>query len=416
MVEVKKVSASVYSEVLKKQNFRYFLNQMSEYGQLKEKEGNKVEYLLFFEQEKCIGLALVVYYSIKKIFSWGNCIFGPICAKEDFEKVLKALQKQVFLNWRVQALRVNPTFLETSYQDLTVVGEDLSVTEQKILETLHFERLEKEWYEDGSVHPRCVYNKVIQGQSIEEVAKTFDQTLKRKLKKAKELKVQIELLSFEQLEIFNEMFNAMAERKDSLISLRADQIEHFYTSFGEKIFFPAAYIEKRDFDTYFFEQKEKIKKEEDKLLKNLEKQEKNALLLQEKENQKQKLNQMSLAFESVLKEQKAKFSSLKNAKEERLYLSAACFIASGKDFIFYMGGGPKHLMDFQGTYAIHEAMIQKAIAENFENYNLYGCSDKLDEQDENYGILKFKRQFRGNFEKYIGTYVYKRKFSKLLGF
>lgn len=419
MLLVKKVSAETYARMLEKSTFRYFLNQMPEFGQLKELEGNPVDYLLFFSKEQCIGFAVVIYYSIKKVFYWGNCIFGPLCLKEHFGLVLKSLKKYVLSYPTVLSLRVNPLFADNLYQDVQIIEENVSEAEKNILSREGFSFYPKEWYEDGSIHLRCVYSKNIQNQTLEEILGSLDQTIKRKLKKSKELQVEVENLEKQDLDIFHYMFNAMADRKEGLEPLRNEQISIFYKTFKEKIFFPVAYIKAENFEKYFEKQLKKIELQKEKIENLIEKNGKTEALLkqlQENENQKYKLLAMQQVFSKILEEQKNKFNFFNTHQDDRIFLSAACFIASGQDFIFYMGGGPKELMDFQGTYAIHQNMLELAVQKACVFYNLYGCSDRLDETDANYGILKFKRQFKGNFEKYIGTYVYTRKFAKLLGF
>lgn len=409
MLVLKKVSSQVYASVLEEnKNLRYYPNQMASFGRLKENEGNKVEYLLFEKEGKVLASALLVHYQVKKIFSWVNCIFGPTFFEKDvllFEEVLKKMKNYLFSSWKVLAFRVNPLLDLNLYRDVEKSEENVSKDFVKILENLQFQRMEKEWYEDPSIHLRCVYNKNIASFTLEELLKSLDQSMKRKIKKAKELKVKIEFLSKEKLFVFYQMFQAMIDRKETIASLRKDQIEALYDAFGEKIFFPAAYITKEDFEHYEQEQKIKIEKQKKKILLEKEKNLKENIQLLEKEteNLEKKLFSMKKSFDASLE------------KDGKVYLSASCFLSSGKDFIFYMGGGKKELMDFQGTYAIHLAMLEKAKSEGFENYNLYGCSDRLNEEDADYGILKFKRQFKGDFEEYVGTYICKKKIASFLG-
>lgn len=409
MLVLKKVSSQAYSDLLEKnKDLRYYPNQTAAFGQLKEKEGNKVEYLVFEKEGKLIAAALLIHYQVKKIFSWVNCIFGPVLFEKDlllFEEVLQEMKTYLFSSWNVVAFRVNPLLDLNIYKDIEKTEENVSKDFIKILENLQFQRITKEWYQDPSIHLRCVYNKKISSFSFEELFKSLDQSIKRKIKKSKEMQVKVEFLGKEKLYVFYQMFQAMIERKETIASLRKDQMEALYETFGEKIYFPAAYITKKDFEQYYQEQKLKIEKQKKKLFSEKEKNLKENFLLLEKEteNLEKKLLSMRENFEAALDE------------DGKVYLSASCFLASGKDFIFYMGGGKKELMDFQGTYAIHYAMLEKAHSEGFENYNLYGCSDRLNEADADYGILKFKRQFKGDFEEYIGTYVCKKKIAFFLG-
>lgn len=50
-------------------------------------------------------------------------------------------------------------------------------------------------------------------------------------------------------------------------------------------------------------------------------------------------------------------------------------------------------------------MIQEALKLGYKKYNFYGISGEFDEENENYGVYKFKRGFPGQVEELIGDFV-----------
>lgn len=402
MLSVKKVSALEYDAFLEKEKLRYFINQSSSFGEQKRAEHVPVEYLLFYQEGTAVASALVVYYQYKKFFKTAQVLYGPTVPARHLsllKELLLSLKKHVFSSFFVRNLKINPLFPKYLYKDIQR-GEACSKAEEEVLESLGFERIQREWYEDASVPLRCVYTKTIENLSYEEVFESLDLGLKQSIKKALDAQVKVRMLSREELSIFNEMLQETLESKDTIVRARPEQSVAFYDAFREKIHFPLAYLDVPQTILLYEEQE-----------KNLEQKYQELNDKYENKQQKKYLNLLK-----DLDDQKARLHKLKKQlqlfPQKMLPLASSCFIESGKDFIHFLAGAPKAYMQYQGMAAIHQVMLKMACEKGFSYYNLYGCSDKLDENDSNFGVLKFKRNFKGHFEEFIGTYLLKRPWFK----
>lgn len=401
-MKVKSVSQADYQEYLDKGALRYFLNQSSAFGKQKASAGNKVEYLLFQDEvsEELVGSALVVYYQYKKFFLMAQVLYGPTVSPQHLDKLDKivlALKKHVFSSWRVQILKINPIFPKAIYKDIEF-QQAASQEEHQTLLRLGFERIEKEWYEDASVPLRCIYTRELSPKAYEDFFETLDLGLKQSIKKAQAMQVKVRMLKREELSIFNTMLQETMDSKDTVVRVRPEQNLAFYDAFKEDIYFPLAYLDVEETLKTYATQKEDLAKKQKELDEKYENHEnkKYKNLSRDIQDQVQRLNKLTKDLEGLV--------------QKELPLASSCFVASGQDFIHFLAGAPKKYMQYQGMAAIHHHMLQVALQRGFTYYNLYGCSDKLDEKDAHFGLIQFKRNFKGNFEEFLGTYVLKRSF------
>lgn len=401
-MKVESVSVERYSAYLKEEGLRYFLNQSPAFGLQKSSEGNRVDYLLFKDEDSqgYVGSALVVYYQYKKIFRMAQVLYGPSIPVKHLnllEDILKALKKYVFSSWRVQILKINPLFPKYIYQDIERIKE-ASVQEEASLKKLGFKRLEKEWYEDASIPLRCIYSRILEPRNFEDFLETLDIGLKQSIKKANDMQVKVRMLERQELGIFNEMLQETLDSKDSVVRVRPEQNLAFFDYFKEDIYFPLAYIDVKETLKTYAEQKHILIQKQSELDQKYENHEhkKYKNLSRDLEDQRKRLEKLSFVLE--------------NLKVDELPLASSCFIASGQDFIHFLAGAPKKYMQYQGMAAIHNHMINIALKRGYRYYNLYGCSDQLNEEDIHFGLIQFKRNFKGNFEEFLGTYVFKRSF------
>ena len=403
MLKVNKLDSTTYKQLLAASKVRYFFNQMGEFGESKMAEGNKVDYLSFSDSSgETQALALVVYYQYKKILHYGNCIFGPTLLNPSpklLDEVLQTLKKTVLRHADVCFLRCNPLIPANLYEDVTMIAENVGDDYRSIFRRNGFAHINREWYQDPNINLRCIYNKPIAGMSYPEILASLTPNLKMRMRKAEQSGIKVRMLNLDELDIFDHILEETYARMDTNIAVRPAFHRSLWRHFGSKIYFPVAYINCDEALNTYKTLVESI---------NLAQAELDAQYGENRGKKYQNLSRDNTDQLNRLHNLTAKVAALRKERGEIVYLCAGCFIESGQDFIHLLGGGEKALMNFDGVLAMHAHMLQLAVQGGFANYNLYGCSDLLDEATNNvdYGVLQFKRTFRGNFEEFIGTYEF----------
>lgn len=403
MLTVQEIAPAAYAAILNTSDSRYFFNQMVEYGHGKESDGNKVDYLVFRDKAgEPQAVALVVYYRYHYFFRYANCIFGPTMfhtEPELFAEVLGALRDFCLRKFNVRYIRCNPLLPANLYDDIIKTETDVSADYVALLSRLGFKRVAGEWYSNQTLHVRFIYSKKISGMTYDQILATVDPVLRVNLRKSENEDLKFRYLNYDELDIFDDLLQKTYDRMNTITTVRPEMNRNLYRCFGDKIYFPVVYIDCAEALQRYETLRRAVLADQAKL--------------DERYAAKPSAKYRNLSRDNTdrlnrLQKLTAKVTELQADRGNLIYLCGGCFIESGLDFIHLLGGGEKSLMNLHGIQLLHSRMLQLAVSKGFEYYNLYGCSGLLTPEDNqvDYGVLQFKRAFRGNLEEFIGTYEY----------
>lgn len=370
---------------------RYTFTQQPDYGRAKSDEGNRIEYLVVKSDNHFAGLALIVYYSKFKFFYRAEALGGPIVKDEflkDYNQILTAMKKCVLKDFRTLEFRINPLIQKNKYENIEIVESEINKDlEEKIIEA-GFERINKEFFEDPSLQRRFVYTLNIKDQSYDEVIANLDVKLRNKMRKAKSLNLQIKYIGLDEADEFIELLEETYSRIDTDEVVRKEFIKNLMREYQENLLVPIVYIDC------------------DKTIQTIDENEKE--LTEELEHAKRG---KASDLKDMIHSQRNLRKKVLNLKEERgnlINLYGSMFIQTNKELIYFFSGGPGDLLFLNGAVYIHLEMLAHAVKEKLEIYNLYGISGIFDPSAPDYGVLKFKEDFNGQVEEYIGTYETKK--------
>src|SRR5699024_12359743 len=97
--------------------------------------------------------------------------------------------------------------------------------------------------------------------------------------------------------------------------------------------------------------------------------------------------------------------SLQEQHGNELPISAAFFIVNPYEVVYYAGGTSNEFRHFAGSYAIQWKMINYAIDNNIDRYNIYGISGDFSEDEEDIMDVKVLIGFNVNVDEIVGTFL-----------
>lgn len=397
------VSQANYAAYLAEVEPRYFFSQSPAFGDMKVADGNRVDYLLFESDGQVVASALLVYYSLRRVFRTVQCIFGPVIrpglpltTEYDFYfSLLGALKTYAFSSFRVRALRINPPLDRARYKD-TQQLEEVCAGPRQALEDQGFVRIPREWYEDGMVNARFLYTKDLESQEMDKVLHSLAPTLRNRMRKAERDGILVEFLPYGELDRFDRLLQATYDRMDTLSTVRPRLHRSYYRYLKEDAFFPMAVLDGHKTLAAYEAQLLEIEKEREGLEADYARRPLNDRyhrLVKEQEEQKIRLQESRKQVLSLLEEE-----------GERIDINGGCFLQSGREMIYLLGAGEAKYMFLNGAPAMHHRMLEVACGRGCTRYNLFGCSGDLSPHAIDAGVMRFKKTFRGYLEEYVGTY------------
>ena len=234
------------------------------------------------------------------------------------------------------------------------------------------------------------------GKTAKDVLKDMDSLRKRNTKKVQKNGVKVRMLDSDELPIFRSFMEDTSEKKDF-----DDRDDSFYYNrlkyYQDRALVPLAYI---NFDEYIEElesERQKLQKDLNKALKDLEKRPDNKKSHNKKANLEQQLdaNQQKIDEARQLREQHG----------VELPISAGFFIINPFEVVYYAGGTANEFRHFAGSYAIQWHMINYALDHGINRYNFYGISGDFSEDAEDAGVVRFKKGFNADVVEYVGDFI-----------
>lgn len=403
MLTIKKSDKREYQDFIDNTSSRVIFNQIPEFLEAKKLDGTNGDFFIVYDGDKKVAGSLVIYYRFKKIFFTAMAYFGPLVEDEYLDRyaeILGLLKKAVFKNLRVRRFIINPPLAKNVYKDIDLIESDVNGDLVKAIESKGFVRINKEYYEDASVPIRFFFSKDIRDMDYKGFLASTSSVFRNRIGKYQKDNIKVRMIDFDELEKFDEMQALTYARVETNNQVRPLFYRTLYKGFGEKIFFPLVYMDCDDTIDGFRKQEAVLDLDLAKLEEKYAEKDKDKKYQNKKaENIKQREN-----LESKIKE----IESLRAEKGNIIDIYSGCFIISGKDMIYFLGGGDDRYFSFNGASAMHDYMVKIALENKLQVYNLFGCSGILDDSAPDAGVLKFKRTFNGYLEEFIGTYIVKR--------
>lgn len=393
---------------------RYFFSQSYLYATLAKNNNINYKILAIKENDELLAYSIFLIFKHKKIFYKAITHYGPIFIDKNnknlpkfyFENLKKYFSKNILFT----SIIVNPFINETFFNDINIIennpiSHDIDID----LKNIGFTPMNEDAFSNPALAGRCVYSKEISNITKENLSKNISTRARRSFEKAKK-----EYVKVRELDIFNkkdaEIFDKINRNTEQRINFKIREnnyFRNFKTVFNDNIKFLCSYI---DTDEYIEKYRKNIKDLESEI-ENLHNQKSKKNVNIEKISKKidectNLLNKLYIKINDMLLLQK------NNGSE--LYLACTSFIISSNDVIYYTGAYLPEFSKYYGVYAIHEYMLNYAIDNNFNFYNFFGTSNDFTEKAVDYSVLQFKRNFKGNIERFMDNYQLKIGLGKLI--
>lgn len=394
---------------------RAFYSQLPVIGELRKEMDGKVEYVGVVEQdangrERCIAAGLVIFRPWRRFFERAHMIFGPTLEWSNkeliacfFTGLTAFLRKR---HPRVLALRFNPLLEKNFYHDIEIVGANpvaAQVDEQlRALGCLH---IDKEFYEQDDVEARFAFVKGVGGMDFAQVMASCGQAVRTGFNRCGTNGVRIDFKKPDDIGILRDVLHHTAGRtdmhefKDSTIAYYRDLM----TRMGpEEAFLPVAILDCTEALRLIDEETQELTKK----IAEITSQE-TELLTQSRTLSKKQRNARKEYEErlKVLEKRREETLTIQSESGDEVILAASLFIHSPHELIYLVSGAYSQYQSYYGIYLIHRAMLEWAVTHDVQWYNMFGITGDFTESASDAGVLHFKRQFTGNVEEYVGTYV-----------
>ncbi|MFZ1381628.1 MAG: peptidoglycan bridge formation glycyltransferase FemA/FemB family protein [Scrofimicrobium sp.] len=384
---------------------RVYLTQLVEYGDVRSAGGARVDRVGLIDDGKVVGAATVVYEPWARLFRRAIVHFGPMLDYDNADLVrtfMTELKKWVMKNPRVIALRVNPYVIRRPYEDLEA-GDATQRAQQldQVMAEVGGVPVEGDYFDGVDIHPIYLYSKNLEGMTYDEAFASFKNNVRTDIRNAAANGVRVEYLGPDDLDVIKKLLDHTEERtemphvEDSAIDLVRNMMVQMGT---ERYVYPVAVL-----DT-----KEALESIGDEL--RVVEVEMAALRPDEEggaptKKQQKQLKELRFRYDA-LQRRRDKTLKVQQERGERVILTASLYVETPSDLIFHYSGGYDDLASFRGVYAVHEAMIKRAIERGKRWYNMNVIRGVFEEGEPGFGLLDYKRHFQGTVEELVGTYEF----------
>lgn len=397
---IRRLSVEEFKDFLTGQT-RYFYQQTPEFASVNEVMGVKTELIGLEMNGEIRAVAKMLYYRLKRFFYSAEIHFGPLYNHDEpeildafLDSLLVYLKKQR----RVVRLRIAPLLQRNRYSDFELVGEsDLGAQAEYLFLDKGFKLLAEDLFQNPYLQARNYYIKDIADLTFEQVLASVRPSVRYSMKQARSYDVRVRFLKENELGIYDELMAATVARTkmspDTLVRYHRQALRLYPDTY-----FPVAFLDCTAALTQISKAVVSAELEVKKLREQLE----------QKPEQKRLQNRLQEA-EIVLQAQKKRQERIQDLQTKHgdiIYLAASAFYASPSDMIYLQSAAAEDGMELCGVYAIHEQMLKIAVEKGCRYYNFFAVSGKLVEDAPDYGVMEFKRAFKGNVEELLGTYEY----------
>ena len=373
--------------------------QSSNVGNLRRRNGWDAYYLGVFDDNKLVAATLLLgkMRHLKKEF---YAIRGPLVDfrnKEIFDFLIDNLKKFV-KEHQGYMLRIDPYVEELSVdKDGNPTGKFDNSDIKNILKKHGFIETKAEKMLDTN-QAKFMYVLELNG-SIEDIMKDMESKTRQMIRKNEKNGIVIRFGSKGDIPLFSDIMKNTGERRGFV-----DRGEKFYSDMYEC-------LDKDNMISLVFAEldtdlaKEYISKDREEIEKAKKEREinrKNGTLNEKKAQAKEKEEEIQL---EKLTKKEIELDELAKKYGNKITIGAILFILYENEVAALSGGCYAQFRDYQPFYTINYEMIKYGIEKGYKRYNFYAIINKLDKNDEQYGIYEFKRGFGGHVMQLIGEYV-----------
>ena len=393
------LSREEYAAFQQHYRYRNFLNSV-ESATLEEMEGLSVFFVGSKEQGEVVAAAMLVKLPLMKKFHY---LYAPRGVLVDYHDVhrLREFSEQLKQYAKKQGavyIVMDPYVLYKERDmdgNLLPDGFDHSDVVDNLLQCGFQHKGFSVGYGKNMQFVRWMYSMSLQGMDANTIWKNLHQQTRWSINRTLKYQMQVKELSIEEMSLFDDIMKKTGERRH-FASRELSFYEHQCKAYGEHLKVLLAYV---DVPLY-----------KNSLLKELQQEEMNAA-----NATKELAEHASKKFAKKLKVAKEAIALLNKKIQEAeqlevehgsiIPMAASMFMLYGDEVTYLTSGAYEQFRSFYASYAIQWHMIQEVLKLGYKKYNFYGISGEFDEENENYGVYKFKRGFPGQVEELIGDFV-----------
>ncbi|EHI70244.1 peptidoglycan bridge formation glycyltransferase FemA/FemB family protein [Streptococcus ictaluri] len=357
--------------------------QSSQISEVQEKRGNffKTERLIFSENNKVIGFAVVNYRKRKKFFTDAIITQGPVLDYSnpvELKTMIQQLEKHVKKN-KALSLLIHP-YVQTNDK-----------TEQLIKE---FGQLgyDHEFDSDNMLNGinQAFIKDLSEINDQKELFDSYSKNVQRDISKFKSMGVKVRRLQLNELNDFYDILYSTSKRKHFFVQ-DLDFFQKIYSSFNNDALFMYAYLDCKTYINYLDEHINQYSQKIDDLKAK-----------PQTKRSKGKIKDLTSQMDSFIL-RKEKFEAF-DIKTDQLPLSSYLFVAYGDEITSYVGGNIEEYMNFGGATLINDEILKYAISQNIKYFN-FGGTIETESASSGTGNYKYKKQFGGELVQYIGSFT-----------
>ena len=382
---LKKIKEKEYENFVKNSDLSSFY-QSIEWYHLKQKEGKKCELLGLFDNDKLIGVSLVIYVKILRKYYYAYASRGFIYNYQNILEFTKAL-KDYFKNKAV-FVKIDPPIILAKYDKNK--DKESFLESKQLIESLKYY---------GFKH--YGYNLALETEQFRfvhriKLEKRFDKQLELMSKSTRKnmdiAKLKgVNIKTVNDLDLVYSFFEKSSERKQ-FQNLSKKFYQEIIDNFKDNVNMYLVYIDKKE---YINNLKNKIKDEE---LKYDE--------LKEKikhDNVGHKLKEQEKLIIQALDKYNSELEEAKGL-ENVTYIASMLTITKYNEVVSFASGMDNSYRKFNPKYIMYPKMINDAIEDKLVFVNFLGVKNIFDINDSDYGVYEVKRGFGGKTIEYIGEF------------
>ncbi len=351
------------------------------------KENKEVYIVGVKKRSKVIGGSIIVKTSSFRGYGLYEALQGLLLDYKDkelltfFVKELKGFLKEK----KAYKLIINPYIPLREYDNNGVVTDkiDNSLIKKDIL-SLGFKELKK--YDQV----KWIYCLDIKGKTEEEVFKSFRSSARNYINKTiSKFELELKELKYEELKDFYKIVEDTCLRK----GFPGRSLEYFQNmdkAFKNKVKFIICYLNIAKY-------KDNLREEIALLEKKI-----SNLSLAKANDKKREFYNLEIANNKKYLEEVKELEV--NYPDNLLPLAASMFMLYGEEIVYLFSGSYEEYKNFFGQYRIQWEIISYAIKHHYTRYNFYGIKDITKRENQEDGVVKFKRNFNGYILELVGAF------------
>lgn len=382
---LKKIKEKEYENFVKNSDLSSFY-QSIEWYHLKQKEGKKCELLGLFDNDKLIGVSLVIYVKILRKYYYAYASRGFIY---DYQNILefKNALKNYFKN-SIIFVKIDPPIILAKYNKNK--EKESFIESKQLIESLKYYGFIHHGYNLGFETEQFRFVHRIKLEN------SFDKQLELMSKSTRK---NIDIASFkgvnikttDDLDLVYSFFEKTSERKQ-FKNLSKKFYKNIIDNFKDNVKMYVVYIDKKE---YVNNLKNKIKEEKIKYNELKEK--------IKHDNVGHKLKEQEKIINQNLEKYHVELEETKKL-ENITYIASMYTITKYNEVVSFASGMDNSYRKFNPKYIMYPKMINDAIEDKLVFVNFLGVKNIFDINDSDYGVYEVKRGFGGKTIEYIGEF------------